>query len=420
MDRRQFFGQFLALFTGTAAAQVFNLASYPLLARLYTPTQFGLFGAFVAAAAIPGAIACGRFELGITTAPAAGRKAMLWLCIMVALGVSSLATLGIAAYWWWIATPLLGLLVPLLFLTILLTGVANAVTMYLMRHEAFRFASTGVVVRTAVTVGVQLGAALIWPSAAGLIAGFALGLIAQTAMGLYLTRRDHGIGRPRAGQMRAMFRRFRKQVSVDIPSTLLAALSLHLLPFFLQFLYGIKSVGFYSVGQRIAVLPLQLFNDSLSQVFFQRAARAQEERGEFWREFRFTLLASGAISLAMLAGLVLLAKPVVRIYLGPGWDMAGTILVILAPMLALRSVTMSLATTVFVLKRPGWLFAHNVASVAAIGLAFGLAWQWQSDLVGFLQLLAVLQGIEYAGFALVLGWAVWRQYRAVTTWSPQR
>jgi lipopolysaccharide exporter len=414
MDRRQFFGQFLALFTGTAAAQLFNLASYPLLARLYTPTQFGLFGAFVAAAAIPGAIACGRFELGITTAPAAGRKAMLWLCIMVALGVSSLATLGIAAYWWWIATPLLGLLVPLLFLTILLTGVANAVTMYLMRHEAFRFASTGVVVRTAVTVGVQLGAALIWPSAAGLIAGFALGLIAQTAMGLYLTRRDHGIGRPRLDQMRAMFRRFRRQVSVDIPSTLLAALSLHLLPFFLQFLYGIKAVGFYSVGQRIAVLPLQLFNDSLSQVFFQRAARAQEERGEFWREFRFTLLASGVISLAMLAGLVLLARPVVRIYLGPGWDMAGTILVIMAPMLAIRSVTMSLATTVFVLKRPGWLFAHNVASVAAIGLAFGLAWSWHSDLVGFLQLLAVLQGIEYAGFALVLGWAVWRQYRTVT------
>ncbi len=415
MNRRQFFGQFAALFTGTVAAQVFNLLSYPLLARLYTPTQFGLFGAFVAAAAIPGAIACGRFELGITTAPAAGRKAMLWLCIAVALAVSTVATLGIALYWWWIATPLLALLVPLLLVTIALTGIANAVTMYLMRHEAFSFASTGVVLRTAITVGVQLGAALIWPSAAGLIAGFALGLVAQAAMGLYLTRRDHGIGRPHPGQMRAMARRFRKQVSVDIPSTLLAALSLHLLPFFLQFLYGIKAVGFYSVGQRIAVLPLQLFNDSLAQVFFQRAARAHEERGEFWREFRFTLLVSGAISLAMLAGLLLLARPVVRIYLGPGWDMAGEILVILAPMLALRSVTMSLATTVFVLKRPGWLFAHNVASVLAIGLAFGLAWWRESDLVGFLQTLAVLQGIEYAAFALVLGWAALRLHTQVAS-----
>ena len=412
MDRRQFFRQFLALFTGTAAAQLFNLASYPLLARLYTPAQFGLLGTFIAAAAIPGAVACGRFELAITTAPASGRRAMLWLCMVVALLVATAATTGIAIYWSWIAAPMFGLLVPLLFVTILLTGLANAITMYLMRHEAFRFASVGVVVRTSVTVGVQLGAALIWPSAAGLIAGFALGLIAQTVMGLYLIRRDHGIGRPRPGQLRAMFRRFRRQVSVDIPSTLLAALSINLMPFMLQYLYGIRAVGFYAMGQRIALLPLQLFNDSLSQVFFQRAARAHEQRGEFWREFRFTLFASGAIGVAMMIGVVLFAKPVLRLYLGPGWDMAGTILVILAPMLAVRSVTMSLATTVFVLKRPGWLFAHNLASVAAIGLAFGLASLWGAGLIGFLELLAVVQGIEYAAFGLVLGIAVWRQHRS--------
>jgi hypothetical protein len=88
--------------------------------------------------------------------------------------------------------------------------------------------------------------------------------------------------------------------------------------------------------------------------------------------------------------------------------MAGTILVIMAPMLAMRSVTMSLATTVFVLKRPGWLFAHNVASVVAIAAAFAVALLQQTDLVGFLQLLALLQGIEYAAFALAMGIAVRR------------
>lgn len=414
MDRRQFLGQFLALFSGTALAQLFNLASYPLLARLYTPADFGLFGTFIAAAAIPGAIACGRFELALATAPKHGRQAMLWLCFAVALIVATVATIGMSVWWWHTNTPSPGLLAPLLFVAVLLTGVANAVTMYLMRHEAFRFASVGVVVRTAVTVLVQLGAALLAPTAAGLIAGFCLGLVAQAGLGLALTRRDHAMGRPDPAAMRAMFRQFRRQVSVDIPSTLLAAISINLMPFLLQFLYGIRAVGFFAVGQRIAVLPLQLFNDSLAQVFFQRAARAHEERGEFWREFRFTLIASGAISLAMLAGLVLLAKPVVRIYLGPGWDVAGTILVILAPMLAMRSVTMSLATTVFVLKRPEWLFLHNIASVGAIALAFALAWTGGADLIRFLELLALLQGVEYLGFGLLLTLAARRKKQAVS------
>jgi lipopolysaccharide exporter len=407
MDRRQYFGQFLALFSGTAAAQLFNLLSYPLLSRLYSPTDFGLFGTFVAASAIPGAIACGRFELAIATAPYEARRAMVWLCYTVTLAVSVVSTLLFAVYSWRAGTPALGLLAPMFFLVVLLTGVSNATTMYLIRHEAFRFASAGVVVRTGVTVVVQL--AMAWRFRTGLIVGFSVGLLAQAVMTVFASARAHGIGQPEPDLMRAMFSRFRRQVTVDIPSTLLAALSLNLMPFCLQFLHGIRAVGFYSLGQRLAVLPLQLFNDSFSQVFFQRAARAKDERGEFWPEFRFTLLASGLISLAVLAGLVFLARPVAALYLGAQWEMAGTILVILAPMLAIRSVTMSLASTVFVLQRAVWLFWHNIASVVAIALAFGLAWWTGAGLLRFLGLLAALQGAEFALFGLLLGVTVRRQ-----------
>jgi len=410
LDRRQYFRQFLALFTGTAAAQVFNLASYPLLSRIYSPAEFGLFGTFIAASAIPGAIACGRFELAIATAPHSGRRAMLWLCWSIALMVALVATVLVSVYWWRTDTPALGLLAPLLFLAVVLTGVTNSATMYLMRHDSFRFASAGVVVRTATTVIVQVALALAWHSPSGLIVGFCCGLAVQATLAVWVSARGYGIGRPRAAAMLAMFRRFRAQVSVDIPGSLLAALSMNLIPFFLQFLYGIGAVGFYSLGQRIAILPLQLFNDSLSQVYFQRAARAREQRGEFWSEFRFTLLWSGLISVAILVGLVLLAKPVVAFYLGAKWDVAGTILVILAPMLAIRSVTMSLATTVFVLRRPAWLLYHNMASVAAMALAFGLAWGTGAGLQRFLGLLALLQGAEFAAFCAILGWAAHRQF----------
>jgi lipopolysaccharide exporter len=415
LNRGQFSRQFLALFSGTILAQLFNLASYPILSRLYTPADFGLFGTFIAASAIPGAIACGRFELAITTAPHAGRRAVLWLCFTIALAVSLLATMLVTAWWYYANVPGITILAPMLFLAVLLTGVTNATTMFLMRHDNFRFASVGVVVRTATTVIVQLGFALLWPSPMGLVIGFCLGLAAQGLMGLFISSRSQGLGRPRVRQMRAMAGRFRKQVSVDMPGTLLAALSLNLLPFFLQFLYGVKAVGYYSMGQRIAVLPLQLFNDSLSQVFFQRAARAQEERGEFWQEYRFTLFWSGLISLAMLVGMVLLARPLLAIYLGPGWDMAATILIIMAPMLAIRSVTMSLATTVFVLKRPAWLFYHNIGAVTATAAAFAGAWAAGMGLEHFLMLLAALQAAELAVFFAVITRAARRQYQARVT-----
>ena len=84
----------------------------------------------------------------------------------------------------------------------------------------------------------------------------------------------------------------------------------------------------------------------------------------------------------------------------------------MAPMLAVRSVTMSLATTVFVLKKPAWLLWHNVANVSAICLAAIIAWQRHAGLLGFLELLALLQGLEYAMFGAVIARAVWLQRQA--------
>lgn len=409
MDRRQYLRQFLALFTGTAAAQVFNLASYPLLARLYTPADFGVLGTFIAAVAIPGALACGRFELAIPLAVHSGRRAILWLCFMLSLAVALAATALFAPWWWWIGAPHLWLFAPLLFVSVLLTGVVNATTMFLMRHESFRFASTGVVLRTAMAVLVQLACAFGIGGGAGLVIGFCIGLVAQALLGLVVAVRKHGIGRPQRRGMAAMFQRFRPQVSVDIPGSVLASVSINSIPFFLQSLYGIKAVGHFSLGQRVAVLPLQLFNDSLSQVFYQRAARAQEQRGEFWSEFRFTLLWSGAISAGMLVGLLLFARPVIALYLGPQWELAGQILVIMAPMLAIRSVTMSLATTVFVLKKPAWLLWHNVASFITIVIAAIAAKWFASGLLGFVELMALLQGLEHAAFVSIFAFAAYRQ-----------
>lgn len=409
MDRRSFFGQFLALFTGTAVAQVFNFATYPLLARIYTPADFGVLGTFIAASAIPGALACLRYELAIPLAPHSGRRAIVWLCFMLALAVACVATVLFATYWWWTGAANLGLFAPLLFVSVVATGVVNATTMFLMRNGSFGFASTGNVLRTAATVLVQLGLALVWPTPVGLVLGFAIGLVAQAVMGIAVAGRAHGLGRPRGRGMAAMLKRFRAQVCVDIPGSLLASVSINAIPFFLQSLYGVRAVGHFTLGQRIAVLPLQLFNDSLSQVFYQRAARAMEARGEFWSEFRFAALWSGAIGLGALAGLEFFARPVVALYLGPQWAIAGEILVIIAPMLAIRGVTMTLATSVFVIKRPSWLLWHNVASFSAIALAAVAALTASVGLLGFIGLLALLQGAEYGVFGLVLVGAAWRQ-----------
>lgn len=397
------------LFTGTAAAQAINLGSYPFLARLYSPVDFGGFAVFVAAASIPAAIACARFDLAIPTAPHHGRLAVLWLSYSAAGLVALLSGAVGAAYWLWMGTHGALALAVLLLVAVAVTGFCNATTLFLMRHDHYRLTSASIFFRTLASVVAQLGLAFVMRDSWGLILGYCAGLLAQAAMLLPRLARALGSSRPRLRPMRAMYGRYKRQVSADIPGTLVGALALYTLPFFIQFLYGPAAVGFYALGQRIAVTPLQLFNDSLSQIFFQKAARAEQERGDFWREMKFNLLISGFLSAAVLLAILLLARPAISIYLGEGWEPSATILIILAPMLAIRSVTMSIATTVFVVRKAHWLLLHNVASMLVLTVAFVAAYLSGASLNAFLAMLTVLSGIEFAAFGALLIHAAWKR-----------
>lgn len=414
MDRRLYLKQFMIILSGNGAAQAANLLSYPFLARLYTPLEFGVFATFVAAAAIPSSVACGRFELAITTAPRWGRFGILWLCVAIAAAVGLLSVVGAAIYWQLSGTAAHASLPVLLGLSIFLTGVTSAQSMFLMRHERYRATSSSLLVRTGGAVAVQLALAFVSATALSLILGFVFGLIAQAAMLAVVIWRRVRPGKPRLRDMRAMFLRFRRQVTVDIPSTLIAAFSLNLITFLLGGLYGQRVVGFYSIGQRLAITPLQLFNDALGQIFFQKAARARETKGHFWEEMKFSLLTSGLISLGVLVVILLVARPFIIFYLGQQWAPAADMLVILAPMLAVRSLTMSIATTVFVMRAAHWLFIHNVANVAVTIAAYGVALFLGLGPVAFLGVAALMIGLEYGVFALFLIWASRRQQRQAT------
>ena len=51
--------------TGTTIAQAIPIAISPILTRIYTPEDFGVFALFIAITAILGTVANGRYELAI-------------------------------------------------------------------------------------------------------------------------------------------------------------------------------------------------------------------------------------------------------------------------------------------------------------------------------------------------------------------
>lgn len=399
VNRREYFRHFMTLLSGTALAQVFNLASYPILGRLYDPIAFGVFAVFVAIAAVPVAVACGRFDLAVPIARPGQALAVFWLCVLIAVGAGVLSTGGLLGYALAVGgVPLI--MVPLIGLAVTLGGVSACSSLLLLRHDGYRLTSTAVIARTLAGNGVQIGLGLIAPTGQNLIIGYVLGVAVQCALLLWGLRRIIHWRVPRRSRLRAAFARFRPQVAIDVPSTLIGATAINLLTWFLLVLFGPVAVGFYAMANRLAITPLALFNDTLSQVFFQKASRAERERGGFWPELKLNLLSSSVIAVAILGGILLLARPFIAVFLGEKWLPSADVLILIAPLLAVRSVGVSIATAVFVLRRPQWLLFLNIANAVAYTAVFLSALGFAMGERTYLLTTSLAVSVVYAVFIL--------------------
>ena len=63
--KSEFSKNVLTLMTGTTIAQTIPVAISPILTRIYTPEDFGIFAIYLAITAILGNIVSGRYELAI-------------------------------------------------------------------------------------------------------------------------------------------------------------------------------------------------------------------------------------------------------------------------------------------------------------------------------------------------------------------
>ena len=65
LPKGEFSRNVLTLMTGTSIAQAIPIAISPILTRIYTPEDFGVFALYMAIATVVSVIATGRYETAI-------------------------------------------------------------------------------------------------------------------------------------------------------------------------------------------------------------------------------------------------------------------------------------------------------------------------------------------------------------------
>jgi lipopolysaccharide exporter len=282
LRRDSFVHNVLVLMGGTTVAQAIPLVVSPILTRLYTPKEFGVYAEYVAIVSILAVAATGRYELAVML-PHEDDDAInvVASAIVASLLTSILAMLVFAAFneWW---TALLGVpeisrwlyFVPL---TIFPMGAYQTLTYWLNRKQQYRRLAANDVALKAVLEGGK------WLLGRGVTGGaLGNGLIAATvasqvvaagAVGCQVWRDRRGsVPTVSVGKVWSSMRAYRKFPVFNVPYSLLGIFSAQFVIFALTAFQHVHVAGFLSLTRRIVVGPINFLSASLGRVFFKETA----------------------------------------------------------------------------------------------------------------------------------------------------
>lgn len=377
-------------------AQALPVLAAPLLTRLYGPAAFGELALFAAALSLALAVATARLDWSLPNARSRPMAAALLALGAAALGLCCLLlALGL---WWWPVAGLSKAAAWLLVPALAGAGLQQLVSAWHVRGAELAGVGRAKVMQSVANVGVSLAAAPLLPAGPwglllGVLAGAwaGLGTLWRTAQGLRAALRSLT---PR--RLAVAWHRFRAEAGWSTLVSACNAASFAAVPLLLARHYDAAEVGFYALMQRVALGPVGLVGQAVSQSFWSESARlVREDPPALARLYAGTTRRLLWLSLPL--ALLALAGPW---YVGPifgaaQWSGAGIVLAACVPMLV-GQVAISPLSHLVIHRRQHWQAAWDVARLAALALAIETAGRSGAPLAGAVLALSCVMGAMYA------------------------
>lgn len=373
-----FLRKFSTLASGTIVGQALIILSSPLLTRLYSPDDFGVFAVFGSLVAIGGVVVALRCEYGIAAAADDEDAAAM---VLVTAAISGLMALLFAwMVWvfggWFVNLVKMGALQPWLWLVppaTFLWGLGSALTYWSVRQQAYRVNAVNRILQFGSQAGGQVGLGFLGAGVPGLIFGYLLGYVVR--LGHFLVALPAGtvdrLRRQRAGSLWRVTRENWRYFAFAFPAAALQSICQHAPAILLAALYGPALAGFFALSQRIMAMPVRILSEAASKVFLGELRSI--ENGALGRHVVHTCLLFTCLGGVGILPLLLFGPSLFALAFGEPWRETGVIAQLLVPLYLAKFIGQPISMILYYFHRQQ---VHLlIAILNAIGLfaCFGAA-----------------------------------------------
>jgi len=371
---------------GTSLAQLLTFMLYPLISRLYTPDEFGVFGVFLSVTGMVALIATGRYELSIIL-PSTQREAynLLGLSFLINASVSLLSLIAVAVISlggirFGNEYVILNKTLWLIPLVIFLISTSNIWQNWFIRSKSFKLLSVSKIMASVGNNGVAVLLGLFSAGFWGLLVGLLVSLFSVTLFfglkfWLNSSNKNLSFDKKLCKALAIKYIDFPKANTWNALSDLFQSQGII---YFLAIFFSSGTVGLYAFAMRILQAPIMLIVNSFSQVFYQNASDRYNRNEDLMPLLKSTVLKVSAVSLPVMAMIMLFGPDVFALVFGEKWREAGLYARILAPWICIDFIRYAMAQMPVVLGKIRlmllWSIIGNVIIAAALttgSLLFG-------------------------------------------------
>lgn len=346
------------LMTGSTLSQVIPILVAPVMARLYTPDDYGALGLYISITGLVAMLATLQYSNAIVVAKSERDAIQLVKLSLVILSITFLASmigvfLGgnyLSSYF---KSEELSKWIYFAPISIAFSGLNAVFTNYAIRRKEFGLVSLNRILGTVISTITSLTLGFLTQSAIGLFVGLWINqVINGISLAIRVFRKESDLaGQLRNADLSNVASDYKDFPKYSLPADFLNNLTNQLPVFMLNSYATLGIVGSYNMCNRILGLPTQFVSTAFGEVFRQKASEIHHKGGNsrsiFLKTFKVLLFTS-----IVPFGVIFIWGPELFVWvLGNKWYEAGKFAQILGLLFMFRYVISPLTSMYFIVGK---------------------------------------------------------------------
>lgn len=331
------------LLSGTAVAQCITFLAYPVIARLYSSEDFGLYTTILSYIDILVILSTARYEQAIMiTKDPKEIAAIVKLCRRLCLGVTALITIAVCIILLFNEASKPDMLILFIPLLVFFNGQYRIYLLLFNKYKEFKHIAFSDISTNLSGTVLKIALGIVGLFRTGLPIATVLGRIAGN-INYRLRMRKISLPQPDKGTIKAMIKKHRNFPLYSMPKDFINSFSANL-PFTLLAIYFDEaSIGLFAMAFTFTFRPMNLVNSAYERVLYERISTKYLNHEPIVKDIVRFFGYNYAVLTPLFVIAFIFARPILTFILGAEWAASATYFRYMLPWIYVMLISSSIS-----------------------------------------------------------------------------